>query len=56
MEESAENKNPDRNRNENLILRGNAFYEIDPECMKKKKQNSVSASDSEEPPQKRQRN
>ena len=38
MEEFAENKNPDRNRNENLILRGNAFYEIDLECVKKKKQ------------------
>ena len=55
MEEFAENKNPDRNRNENLILRGNAFYEIDLECMKRKKQKSVSTADSENPPQKRQR-
>ena len=38
MEESAENKKRNSNKNENLILRGNAFYEIDLECVKKKKQ------------------
>lgn len=56
MEESAENKKRNSNKNENLILRGNAFYEIDLECMKRKKQKSVSTPDSENPPQKRQRN
>ncbi len=37
MEEFAENKYPDRKRNENLILRGNAFYEIDFGMHEKKK-------------------
>ena len=43
-------------KKEMLIIDGNAFYEIDLECMKRKKQKSVSTADSENPPQKRQRN
>ena len=43
-------------KKEMLIIDGNAFYEIDLECMKRKKQKSVSTPDSENPPQKRQRN
>ena len=56
MEESAANKKQNSNKNENLILRGNTFYEIDPECMKRKRQKSVFTADSEKVPQKRQRN
>ena len=43
-------------KKEMLIIDGNAFYEIDLECMKRKKQKSVSTPDSENPHQKRQRN
>ena len=52
MEEFAENKNPDRNRNENLILRGNAFYEIDLRCLEKKRKKQEEAKKRQ---QKRQR-